>query len=304
MMSQSANLPNDPYLAAQQAPTPLEPLKVDPQYHSIRLVTPIGRVAGCTLDKPRAPVAGGKVNFYLRLLFNPASVDGNQPDLKQAIYDVVTARFQPEQRLDPQTQQPRVYTAWELFSLEEKNGGLWYPLQDGNILYGKDPQRNAHCRNTMYINATADEKRKSGESNQPVCVDENGTPINADRIYLGCYARAIVTVFSYPKPDVRDARGRGIGIGLQSVQFARHGERIITFDAQSAARIGFANAGAIPKDPNAPAGPVGGPVPPAPGVPAGFAPPAAPIPPGMPAAGAYVPEVVTRPQQPWSPPGR
>jgi hypothetical protein len=56
----------------------------------------------------------------------------------------------------------------------------------------------------------------------PKVVDQNRVEIlDADKVYAGCYCRALVAPYAYDK-----AGNRGVGFGLEAVQFLRDGERI------------------------------------------------------------------------------
>jgi hypothetical protein len=282
---------HDAYLLSQLAPPQTGPLELTP--YGITLVTPIGRVCGVTLDKPRAVAKDKEPNFYLRLLLNPASIDGRVEDVMSAVYKVVMDRFPSENRFDPVQNVTRPYTGWELFFIDEKQGGLWFPIQDGDAMYNQDPAKNNVYKGMKFINASIKDKNSQGRSNQPACFDASGAPMNPADIYLGCYARAVINVFAYPKAGDVNAKSRGVAFTLKSVQFACHGERLSSYDAVSAGRAAFAAAGAIPVNPTAPQGPTGGYAPAAPqgagpggfAAPPGFAAPQGPIGPNTPAGG-------------------
>ena len=262
-MSQTMTAPapvQDQYLAQQPAaPGQTFDLEQLQKYGSLRIVTPIGRVAGVTLVKPRAYEGSTDEKFYLRLLLNPASVDGSvETDLLRALYAVVMNRFPVENRMDPATGQMRGYSGWDLLSVPPAQGGLWNPIQDGNLVYYQDPAKYGPYFGTKFINATVGAvNAKSGASQQPVVMDETGKILNPDKIYLGCYARMMITLFAFPKPGAQ-AKNRGVAMKIDSVQFARHGEKMSTYDSASAAQKAFAGAGAIPVDPTAPSAPGGG----------------------------------------------
>jgi hypothetical protein len=240
----------DEYLMKQRAPVPPNPLQVDPKFLSIRLVTPIGRFAGVTLNSPRAYEKDSSPRFFLRLLLNPASCDGSSEDLWTVICKVATHNFSPEQRGDPATGEVKTYSASDLLKIDPQRGGLWNPLQDGNTLYVKDPAKFYYARGLKFIQAAVSAVGKQGQSNQPVCFDQNGRVVapSSELFYPGAYGRAMVAVFAFPK-EAAPGKNRGIGLSLQAVQFARHGERLHTYDAMSSSQKLFEAAGAISPDP-------------------------------------------------------
>jgi hypothetical protein len=287
-------LMNDPVCAT--APTQQDDMPIDPKYFNLQMVTPVGRVAGMSLVAPNAYKDNpNNKKFFLRLILNPSSCDGKIPDLLQAVGRLAMARFPSIKRADPATGQLTDLSGWQRLFIDEKQGGLHNPIYDGNLEYAKDPAKRAAFRNMKYIQMGVSEKDKQGNSNQPQVFDEKGAPITPDKIYLGCYARAFIAVFAYPPLGATGRDNEGISFILKSVQFVRHGERMTSYDAVSAGRKAFAAAGALPTDPTAPSGPVGGFAAPAPGFaapPAGFAAPG-----GAPAF-ATSPAAAT----PWTPP--
>jgi hypothetical protein len=73
-MSQTMQAPDmDAYLATQVAPT--QDVVLDPQFGSVRMITPVGRLSYVTLIKPRAVQQQGRVSdpkFSVTILLNPA----------------------------------------------------------------------------------------------------------------------------------------------------------------------------------------------------------------------------------------
>ena len=296
----------DTYLAQQVAPP--QKIELDPQYGSIRMVTPIGRFAYVTLMKPKAVKqpdgSMGAEQYSLTLLLRPESCG----DLYNAVCAVANNRWPSEQKPDPQN--PNVmknFTGAELLFIDPRMGGLHYPLRSGDESYMRDPVKFGVWRGLFFINTSvAATNAKTGASTAPVCKDENGRDCRPDVFYSGCYGRLQVTLFAYPKPGTQGRGSRGVGVALNAVQFARHGERLAGFDASKAAADAFGAAGAIAPDPTAPQPQIGygpntgsaGSVPPG-GVAPGFA---APVqsgfaaPPQQMAPGGFVP-----PQQPQAP---
>lgn len=283
----------DAYLASQKAPS--QTLEINQQYGNVRMVTPIGRFAYVTLTAPKGIAGSPSLKYSLTLLLNPESCG----DIYKAICMVADKRWPFEDRPDPAANmQMKRYTGAELLMVHPDKGGLHYPLRRGDDTYMKDPAKYGAFRGLFSINASINDKNKNGQSNQPPCFDESGTVINPDRMYSGCYGRLQITVFAFPQPG-QQIPNRGVGIMLNTVQFARHGEKLATFDAVKAGAAAFAAAGAIPVDPTAPSAPAGAYNPP-PGFGPNAATPAS-IPPGFAAPTAPIAPQQTA-QQPWQPP--
>lgn len=317
-MSQTVSTVPDPYIAQQIAPP--QTLTLDPKYGNVRMVTPVGRFTYATLVTPKAGQDNpNQLKFSLTLLLNPATCG----DIYNAICMVAERRFQPEDKPDPTMprlangeMQLRRYSVKELLMLPRDKGGLHYPLRNGDDIYMKDAAKYGVFRGMFSINASIAEKNRHGQSQQPVCFDESGTPINPDRMYSGAYGRMMITVFAFPQPG-QQMPNRGIGVMLNSVQFARHGEKLASFDAVKAGQSAFAAAGALPVDNSMQQMPAGAAYNPQPGfgpnaattasIPPGFAAPGQPIAPQaqpqMQQAGALPPgqNVQQQPMQQYAP---
>ena len=272
----------DAYLAQQTAPP--QEITIDPQFGSIRMVTPIGRLSYVNLAAPKqirqADGSMGNPIYSATILLNPASCN----DIYKAICMVAEQRFQPEQRPDPNNPSQMVtMSATQLLFVPPRQGGLHYPLRQGDENFMRDPKRYGDWRGLFFLNTSIQAKNKQGNSQQPVCKDESGRDCDPSKIYSGCYGRMQITFFAFPAAGQPGRGTRGVGVTLNAVQFARHGERMGGFDASKAAESAFAGAGAIPVDPSNPPG--YGPNAATPGsVPPGFAAPTAPIPPHQPSA--------------------
>jgi hypothetical protein len=259
-MSQTVQI--DPVLAQLGATAPPQDIVLDPQFGSIRMVTPIGRLSYVNLASPKqikqADGSMGQPIFSSTILMNPAACG----DLYRAIIMVGANRFQPEQRPDPQNPSQMVTMSADadpnsglnLFFLGARQGGLHYPLRLGDENFMRDPQRYADWRGLYFLNVSIPAKNAQGNSQQPVCKDENGRDCDPSKLYSGCYGRMQITFFAFPKAGTQGRGTRGVGVTLNAVQFARHGERMGGFDASKAAESAFAGAGAIPVDPANPPG--------------------------------------------------
>jgi hypothetical protein len=213
------------------------------------MITPVGRLSYVTLIKPRAVQQQGRVSdpkFSVTILLNPAVCQ----DVYRAIAMVASARWPGEQRPNPQNPSEMiVMTGEQLLFLPQQQGGLHYPLRDGNDAYMREPAKYAAFRGMFSINASTDAvNRTTGASMQPVALAEDGTKCDIAKFYSGCYGRLQVTFFPFPKQGVQ-IPNRGVGVALNAVQFAHHGEKLATFDAEKAATSAFAAVGALPTAP-------------------------------------------------------
>lgn len=270
------------------APQPPAGLVVAPGFGTIQMFTPIGRLSYLHIAAPATPQQrSGQPppvpRFSCSVLMNPAAVG----DLWKAIVMVANNRWQPEERPNPQNPSQMVLMQAEhRLMIPQDQGGIANPLQNGNQTYSQDPVKYKAYLGTYVLNAGIDAvNRKSQKSQQPMCLDEDGHPLDPagqKAPYSGCYGRLMINIFAYPKVGVQGIKP-GISTSLMAVQFARHGERLGGFDVLRAAQA----YGTLPKDMTAPPpgaapqqgvfGPAGGMpfTPPAGGVPAGFASPPA-----------------------------
>jgi hypothetical protein len=283
----------DPYLAAQDMPT--NELTVDPKFHNIRIVTPVGRLPYIHVDAPfaipnanAAPGTAPRLSYSATLLMAPGTQE--KPivlDIYRAIVAVADAHWPAVQRPDPQNPSNIITVPGsQLLGVDSKAGGLHYPLRKGDDNYMKNPQTFAAWRGLFFINCGMNPKTKAGVDQRPVCLDEKGMACDPKIFYPGCYGRLQVTVAPF------DTNGnKGVTLYLNAVQFARHGERMASFDAGAQARTMFGRAGALPGDVGAP---------PAGGAPVGFGPNTATpgsTPPGVPFGFAAPPAAAAAPTQ-------
>ena len=291
-MSQTVSM--DPYLAGQTAPQ--QEIKLDPQYGSVRMWTPVGRLAYATLAKARSSTPPGAAQpgppqFSCTILLNPNTCQ----DLYRAIAMVANARWPSEKRPNPQNPSEMIdMTGEQMLFLPKERGGLHYPLRQGDEAYMREPAKYEAYRGLFQLNTSIEAtNRKSGNSQQPVCVDEAGHLCDPAKFYSGCYGRLQVTLFAFPKAGVQGPN-RGIGVSLQAAQFAQHGEKLSSFDAGKSVMDSVAKLGALPAaQPQPGYGPntaTPGSVPGGVAAPAGFA---APPPPQQ-----------GQPQPNWAPPGQ
>lgn len=232
-MSQTVQPIADAYLAAQVAPP--QQLIMDPERGSIRMLTPVGRLTYVTLARPKAQTINGQTGepkYQATILMNPNSV----LDIYKAICMVANQRFPQESRPDPTNPQVmKTYTGQELLFLDKKYGGLQYPLRNGEEAYIRDPKKYAEWLGLFSINAAMNAQNANGPV-VPAFLDEQRNPCDAAKFYSGCYGRLQITVYAFPKPGNTQIPNRGVAIGLNAVQFARHGDKMAGFDPLKAAR--------------------------------------------------------------------
>jgi hypothetical protein len=231
----------DDYLFSAACAAPAQELVLDPKYGNVRLTTPIGRASYVTLAKARAAQPGQEPRFSMTLLLAPEHCG----DLWKAICMVANHRWPGENRPNPQKPDEMVMMNGEMMLqyLTREQGGLHNPLRQGDAFYTKDPAKYEPYRGLFVLNMGVTAVSKKGESQQPVCLNEEGRPLDPSMIYSGCYARAQVTVFAFPQPG-QSIPNRGIGVLLNAVQFAKGGDKMGSYDPMRAAQAAF---GQLPK---------------------------------------------------------
>lgn len=233
---------------------PQNDLTVDPQYGSVRMISPIGRLGFVNLARPKQVKqpdgSMGQPIFSLTILLNPNACS----DLYRAIVAVATARFAPEQKPDPTLPlleggrpQLRTYSAEELLFMRPEQGGLHYPLRLGSESYMRDPVKYEQWRELFFINASLPATDTKGGSQRPVTFDEQGQLCDPSKLFSGCYASAQLTFFPYPKAGAQGRGSRGVGVSVNGVRFYRTGDPLGTFDAAKSAASAWAAAGQMPR---------------------------------------------------------
>jgi hypothetical protein len=254
-VSQSVQFPvSDTYIADPNGGMwiPQNDLTVDPQYGSVRMVTPIGRAAFLNHMRPKQVKqrdgSMGQPIFSGTILLNPNACG----DIYRAIVAVATARFAPEVKPDPQNPQVmKSYSAEELLFLPPAMGGLHYPLRAGSESYMRDPVRYEPWRELFFINASLPATDTKGNPQRPVYLDQAGHLCDPSILYSGCYVTMQLTFFPYPKAGTPGQGSRGVGVGLNAIRFANAGAPMGTFDAAKSASEAFAKAGNMPMAPQA-----------------------------------------------------
>lgn len=249
-MSQTMQVTLDQYLVNQKAPP--NNLVVDPQYHNIRMITPIGRFHYCHVTEPFAlkqkDGTMGKLQ-YSATMFWHGGTEQNPivADLHKAICLVADTRWPAIQRPDPSNPSQIIQVKGSALLGQPANiGGLHYPLRSGEDSYMRDPTKFGFLRGMFFINVSMSPTTKAGQPQRPITIDEKGFDLDPTKFYPGCYGRMDITCAPF------EAQGnRGVTFFLNGVQFARHGEVIVTSNPGDRVKAGFAGAGAIEVDPYA-----------------------------------------------------
>lgn len=154
------------------------------------VTTPKFRVSFPALFKAKA-FQNQEPKYSIVMLFDKDSADLTA--MKKAVFAAATERWGAKEK-------------WP------KN--LRLPFRDGDAEKGDQPG----YENTTFVTATSKQR--------PMVVDQKRNPISEedDTIYAGCYARAHINAFAYPKEGVKGI-SPGVTFGLNSVQKLADGER-------------------------------------------------------------------------------
>jgi hypothetical protein len=100
----------------------------------------------------------------------------------------------------------------------EKNALKW-PIKNGDE-YAAKKDGNEIYEGKVFINVKSEEQPgmvgpHAGPDGRPVAYD-------ADQFYPGCWVRVSVAVYAYDHPQ----GGKGVGLGLNNVQFVKPGPRL------------------------------------------------------------------------------
>ena len=249
-MSQAQTVQIDPYLAQQIMPP--NDFTVDPQYHNMRITTPVGRFMYINVDKPhaikQANGTSGDPKFAATLMMAPALT----ADLYKCIIAVADTHWPFIDIGNPSTGQIERVPGSRLLGMDPKQGGIHYPLRSADDAYRVDPVRYADFLGLFFINCSMNPKTRTGIDQRPITLDSRGEVCDPAVFYPGCYGRMNVTVAPFEVSG-----NRGVTFFLNAVQFAENGKRItVGFDAVKAAQNAFGNAGALP--PSTPMQPAAG----------------------------------------------
>jgi hypothetical protein len=235
----------DPYLAA--ATMPPNDFTIDPQYHNMRIVTPIGRFPYIHVAQPHAirqrDGTVGRSMFTATIMMAPGTEENPIiADLWRCVYAVADAHWPQVERADPQTGQRTMVPGSSMFGVPANLGGFHFPLRRGDENYIRDPSKFEEWRGLWFFNCGMAPKTKSGLDQRPVTLNEQGEECDPGRFYPGCYGRLMVTVAPYEQMG-----NRGVTFYLNAVQYASNGKRMaVGFDSVGAAKGLFGKAGALP----------------------------------------------------------
>lgn len=90
--------------------------------------------------------------------------------------------------------------------------------QDGDEKFTKDGEPDPVYAGHWYMVARAN-KNAAGEAQLPFLCDKNRVKIDPSEVYSGCYGIASINFFGYEFQG-----SKGIGVGLNGIQFLRDGE--------------------------------------------------------------------------------
>lgn len=155
-------------------------------------VTPTGRVSYPSVFKTKEQMTPGTFKYELTLLFPKKTT--NLSELRQVLDNACIDRWGPDKKKWPQFAHPAI--------------------KDGDE---KEDQEAYHGH--WYITPKANPDRR------PQVLDQKKNPISEtdNTFYGGCYAKALVNAYAYPKPGVKMAPG--VTFGLNAVQKVADGER-------------------------------------------------------------------------------
>lgn len=161
--------------------------------------TPIARVSWPSIFKGKKNDKG-ETKYFMDLLFKKGE---NIDALRKAAFNAAVVKYGPDRAKWPQN----------LFSPFKDQGEKRFYFDDANVR-----QERPEFEPGAFMLALNTKRR-------PGVVDRDGkTPITDEtRIYGGCWARAVCHfyVWEYRDPDSNKIVKRGIGCGLDAVQFAR-----------------------------------------------------------------------------------
>lgn len=183
--------------------------------------TSYGRVMFCSLDKPSAykPNASaepGRLMYTVRLLLNPAGC----AEWGEAA-NVLVAAAQNDSKARTKFQPLGAKSVMDRFGLHVSQGGLNWPLQNGDLRYQQDPIKFADYQGMRYVNLGMYPATTAGVAQKPIIMDRGGQLCDPNVIYPGCYATAQITLSWYANDF-----SAGIKTQLSSIMFAYDGVRI------------------------------------------------------------------------------
>lgn len=163
--------------------------------------TPTFRVSYPSLFKAKRNTRNGKDEYSVEALFE---LGADLSDLKQMAHNACVKTWGDDPTKWPKDKETgKIRTPFKDQGSKEKDGKLGMGLTKGAIF--------------MTFKADASKSR-------PAVVDVNRQEILEEhKIYAGCYARASVVAYAYPKKGVV-GQSPGVAFGLNAIQFVKDGE--------------------------------------------------------------------------------
>ena len=138
-------------------------------------------------------------------VFTPTTIEGSEPKYRITMLfdkdtDISSLEKVIQETIDERWPDPK------------KRPALRLPFRDGDV---EKPEMPGY-QNTLFANASNKQK--------PALVDQNVQQITDESVfYPGCYARALIRVFAYPKEGVKSV-SNGIAFSIQAIQKTREGD--------------------------------------------------------------------------------
>jgi ssDNA-binding protein len=161
-------------------------------------VTPKGRIASCSLHRPRgSPSNPAKLEYYIHIVFPTEAFETPEGKRFKAAVDKAAQAF-----------------AGPDFAVKAKSGQFRYPIR---------PVDSAKAAEKGWGAVAFDMNLKSGQDFRPKVVDINLDPVlDSEEAYPGRWVRVSTAFYTYPagKSPIP-----GLGISLNNVQLLEDGER-------------------------------------------------------------------------------
>jgi len=196
-------------------------------FETHKMFTAVGTLSYVYVAEPKkSTLDGQKDKYQVNLILDPAECN----DLYAEVLRIAKLAFGDDYA--NQQMQP--------------GGALKNPFKNGNAQTRKtktgQPEPDPLYQGKYFLVPKSD--------TQPFFFDVDGrTVVPAGKFYSGARARCYVSIFAYPKPDAKKKiPSKGVGLGLEILQFAGDGERIGgdgKMTLEQAANI-FGGAAALP----------------------------------------------------------
>ena len=176
---------------------------------AIRIKLPYGTLSYPTLKEPRKVGDATKATYSAVIIFPE---DADLSELEEACVAAAEEKWGEER------------TKKML-----KNKALKWPIKDGDE-YSARKDGNEIYEGRKYVNLKSEEQ--PGLVGPRAAADGRPEVYDADQFYPGCTVRASCAVYAFDHPQ----GGKGVGLGLNNIQWVKHGERL---DSRKSARDDF-----------------------------------------------------------------